>query len=328
MATATRTTINFMELGNRLVCAMSAASAGAPAPAYRSGLLVILDMHGVMVERVSRKDRAQYSRTKQRRNPWRTFKHYGVWLRPYLPTFLYIASTRHEIGLWSSAQRKTVEQFLHHLSADYHMYPPITESLSFVWSRDRCRQDSQTGPFSTVKFLKDLWDCDTFEGKYTSSNTLLLDDSQAKFRHFPSSGMLVPEYCEDKLRDQYNTDDTLLWILIYIEYVLQVSNASLEAGEIFEISACRSECINFLDFVREGKEQAYSITTGNEGGRIRSLAFVFLEGISASIVSAKNLRPVFSSASEMQAAPSTKSEHHPTVTTGGSSEFASSSRMA
>lgn len=322
MATATTTAINFMELGTRLACAMSAASAGAPAPIYRSGLLVILDMHGVMVERVSRRDRAQYSRTKQRRNPWITFKHHGVWLRPHLQTFLHIALTRHEIGLWSSAQRNTIEQFLHHLSADDDMHLPLIERLSFVWDRDRCRLDSQTGRYSTVKYLKDLWDCEAFGGKYTSANTLLLDDSQTKFRHFPSSGMLVPEYREDKLRDQYNTDDTLLWLLIYIEYVFQVSNKSLEAGEIFDISACRPECINFLDFMREGKEQAYKILTGKENISFKSLALVFIRGISASNVLAKNLQQAMSSASEMQAVPSTSSGHYPpTAATTDSSEF-------
>eukprot|EP00177_Eucheuma_denticulatum_P006826 GFKZ01012418.1.p1 GENE.GFKZ01012418.1~~GFKZ01012418.1.p1 ORF type:complete len:294 (+),score=21.44 GFKZ01012418.1:402-1283(+) len=281
MATSLQTPVNYKRLGDRLESSVLGSRFGQP----RSGALIVLDLHGVLVNRVSRgKHKNLFTKTRHYRSPWRMLRGYGVWLRPFLHMFLQVATARHEVAVWSSAQPATIEELFRHISAEYGIRSSLKDDLSFVWSREQCRLDRETGGYATVKYIGDIWSCDRFGGKYTSKNTLLLDDSPSKFRQFPLSGIAVPPYCADQLGDGFNGDDTLLWLLLYVEYLLETSACDQIQGQTIDIASNRFRCIDFDDFVAEGKRQAYEMSNRTE--RKKSLAFVFI----GSLVSALNSR--------------------------------------
>lgn len=290
MATSIHAPVNYIRLGHRLESSVLASHSGTDTGIFRSGMLIILDLHGVLVNRVSRaKQKNLFRQTKQYRSPWRMQKGQGIWLRPFLQKFLEVAMARHEVAVWSSAQTTTVDELLRQVSAEYGISPSLRDNLSFVWSRDQCRLDHERGGHATVKYIGDLWSCNRFRGKYNSSNTLLLDDSPSKFRHFPLSGIAVPPYCAEQLSDRFNEDDTLLWLLLYIEYILENSACDLRAGHNIEIASNRFRCIDFEDFVTEGRRQAYEMSTRTE--RRKSVAIVFFRSLFSSSKLSTELSP-------------------------------------
>lgn len=277
MASSTLGSINFGRLGSRLSAACAASADATSQPGVRSGILVVLDLHGVLVERIKRAEKRRVDFATKKRNPWRFNYRHATWLRPHLRAFLDMVSARHDVAVWSSAQSRTILQLLDNVSGHFDMQPPFKERLRFIWDRPRCRADVERGGHATLKYLPDLWDDVDCAGHYSCKNTLLLDDSSTKFRDFPDSGVLVPEYNADKLQEFYNSDDTLLWVLLYIEYLLEESYKMNDAAGGFDFSASRANCLSLEDFTLAGKLEARRLVTNRkQRKRLKSLAYVFL----------------------------------------------------
>lgn len=217
----------------------------------RSPLVIVLDIHGVLVDRVPRKAKQRLKTTRQISPSYQSSRNYVTFLRPHLRLFLSTLFSRHSVGLWSSAQQFSIQSLISSFHRD--IYPNIISSLEFIWDRSRCRPDTGTGPYATVKYLPDLW----MNTNTQKNNSLLLDDSASKFRHYPTSGIVVPEYNIELLQDDYRNDDTLLWLLLYIEHLLDIAERNaLTNPEKFCIAQARATGMSFSDFIREGKRQA------------------------------------------------------------------------
>lgn len=277
MANSTRGAINFGELGRRLSTALSRATDSTSPPPARSGLLVVLDLHGVVVERIKREEKQQIAFARTQRNAWKKGKYHETWLRPHLQTFLDMVCARHNVAVWSSAQRRTIEELLGGVSGHFDIKPALKEKLDFIWDRPKCRPDEQKGGYATLKYMQDLWGDEGFGGRYSCKNTILLDDTISKFRDFPQSGVVVPEYCAERLQERYNSDDTLLWVLLYLEYVLEESGKLSEVDGEFDVAGSRANCMSLEDFTLAGRLAARKVvTTRRERKKLKSLAYVFL----------------------------------------------------
>lgn len=277
MAKIAKCGINFLELGSRLSPLISAAKSGNTQAVQRSGLVVVLDMHGLLVERIPRKEKARLAEARKYRSSWQSQRNHIVWLRPHVRVFLDLAYMRHDIAVWSSAQAETVDRLLEDLSNELKMTPSMRSRMQFIWHRKMCKPDLESGRFATLKYLKDLWDWRGFGNRYSSKNTLLLDDSATKYRHFPNSGIPAPEYKAEIIKERYNNDDTLIWILLYLEYLLEEAKKESTKPDSFDIAGVRAHCLGLEDFIMAGELEARNRTNLKERRKAKSLAYVFLQ---------------------------------------------------
>lgn len=251
MATLVANAIGFHELAARL----------RHSPATRQ--LVILDFNGLLVHRVKSADRRGIKAATDFRNPWRRFQRRSVWLRPHLRRFLLGLFQHYDVALWTSAERQNVEPLLDAISTSLSFPFVLSQSFGFIWTRDQCRADPQTGPYASVKYLQDVWSHPEFESKYSPGDTFLIDDSWEKVRHFPESAILIPEYSPQTLGSTFNNDDTLLWLLMYIEYVAE----ERRKGK-FPMS--------LTNFAAQGRELVCRELNGKDRRRLKSHALHFL----------------------------------------------------
>lgn len=274
--------INFAELGARLSGVKSSASSSSH---QRSGLLLVLDLHGLLVERIANQEWSKRREAQTLCNYAFTQKNHFVWTRPHVETFLEFAYCRHDIAVWSSAQPHTITGLLNGLSDHFEMRPSLRSRLQFVWDRSKCRLDPDSGPYATLKHMHDFWDFPGFDDRYSSKNTLLLDDSETKLRHCPLSGLLVPEYKAGILGERYSRDDTLLWVLLYVEYLLTEANLVSPEPGTMDIASIREQCISLEDFILAGELEARKSTSKKESNENQSLAWAFVPDLDEETVS-------------------------------------------
>lgn len=180
-------------------------------PPQRTSLLIILDLNGVLLERLasSGKSRAAHREAKALRPPSFRFDGRDIWLRPYHTLFLSYVAARHTLSVWSSATPKTVTGVLAH-----PRFLPQGVTPAFVHTRDTCVPDTVTGGHATLKPLSAV-----FTGSFAARNTLIFDDSPSKVVRDPLNAVILPDYSAGNLRVDYLTDETLLWAAVYLEHV-------------------------------------------------------------------------------------------------------------
>lgn len=211
----------------------------------------------------------RYKAARDFRGPWRTFqRRQAIWLRPYLHIFLSVLFERHTTAIWTSAEERNITPVLDAISREYGLQPGIHQTIRFAWHRNRCRPDRATGKYASLKSLRDLWD-DRYHGRhFTPSNTLLIDDSFTKVRLFPPSAIVVPAYSASEMGSAFENDDTLLWLILYIEYL---ADRVERFGNVFD---ARRDGANFEQFCILGRSQASTALSGRR--RPETLAHVFL----------------------------------------------------
>lgn len=269
--------INFRALGSRLTSALSSATSPLPTEAHRSGLLVVLDLHGVLAERIPKREKSRLAAARSQRSHWHSLKNYYVWLRPHVKLFVELASARHDVAVWSSALPHTIKDLLRKISIECRLEPPAAKRMQFIWDRSCCDKDEEKGGYATLKRLDRLWRDAKLRERYTPENTLLLDDSESKLRQFTHSAILVPEYNVEKLKERYNSDDTLLWLLLYIEYLLQEATLASSLGSSFNICSHRERCMTLQDFIISGELAARQEQGEGDALASGSLALVHLQ---------------------------------------------------
>lgn len=182
--------------------------------------------------------------------------------------FLSVMFERHTIAIWTSAEERNITPVLDAISKEYELQPGILHTIQFAWHRNRCRPDRATGKYASIKSLRDLWE-DRHHGRYfTPSNTLLIDDSYTKVRLFPPSAIVVPAYSASEMGPVFENDDTLPWLILYIEYL---ADRVERFGNVFD---ARMDCASFEQFCIMGRSQAS--TSAGGGRRPKTLAHVFL----------------------------------------------------
>ncbi|XP_015087457.1 uncharacterized protein LOC107030704 isoform X1 [Solanum pennellii] len=101
---------------------------------------------------------------------------------------------RFEVGLWSSAMDRNVEPILDNIMIG------LRKKLVFVWDQDKCIDSG----FPTVekknkpiflKKLKKIWENNYYGGRFSESNTLLIDDEpHVALLNPPNTGVFPPAY--------------------------------------------------------------------------------------------------------------------------------------
>ncbi|KAF8396467.1 hypothetical protein HHK36_018090 [Tetracentron sinense] len=143
--------------------------------------LLVLDLGGLLLHRAHFRNKASIPKF---RKCDETFGNFLVFKRPFCDEFLKFCFDNFEVGLWSSAMGLNVDGVL-----DFTMRT-LRRRLLFVWNQSEC---TDTGFYDLEKkerpiFLKEmkkLWDKDKSslpwpKGRYSSSNTLLIDDTPYK----------------------------------------------------------------------------------------------------------------------------------------------------
>ncbi|XP_078159348.1 uncharacterized protein LOC144554866 isoform X2 [Carex rostrata] len=142
-------------------------------PPCKKNLLVI-DINGILVDITSNYKYQQYA----------DFEISGKlgFKRPFCVDFLKFCFTNFEVGVWSSRKQHKLEEAVHHLFGE------MKNKLLFCWDQSKCTDTK----FKTVenkplffKELNKLWekveaDLPWKNGRFTPSNTLLVDDSPCK----------------------------------------------------------------------------------------------------------------------------------------------------
>lgn len=295
-------TINFHALGSRIHSNFNDAN-------RRSPLLLILDLHGVLIQRIGKKHPEMGRLTHNRRPPYMRHNHHDIWLRPYLRKFLTIASARHNIAIWSAAQLQTINPLMQEMSDLTQLEPPFRQRCAYIFDRRRCRPDTdrRNGCYSVVKYLPDVWSTPPFQYgvpspsssqpsiakhirpaiQFNERNTIIIDDTFAKVRYHPDSALVLPEYNVYNYNFTYDNDDTLLWILLYLEYLIDASglesynqngekcasqpDQNLSPG----IAALRPALYSFENFWTLGFHHAFNSSTPYQRDTYKSLAYVF-----------------------------------------------------
>lgn len=292
--------INFHALGARLHSSFKHVH-------RRSPLLLILDLHGVLVQRIAQKEREMLVLTRRRRPRDMRHNKHDIWLRPFLRQFLTIISARHNVAIWSAAQPRTVIPLLDEFSQITELQPPFKKRCTAILDRSKCRPDydKRNGSFSVIKYLPDLWNepldpssspaHETSSansnlpsaGQFNERNTIIIDDTFSKVRHHPNSAIVLPEYNVFNYHFTYDNDDTLLWLLLYLEYLIE--GAGLESYDqhgqkdpnqpdiisCSGIDATRPTLYSFENFWTMGFHEAFEKSSPYQRESYKSLAYVY-----------------------------------------------------
>lgn len=165
-------------------------------------LLVILDLNGVLLYRERRKDP-------------KTFDP-----RSDLAKFFEYLFANHEVMIWSSAKPENVELMAENLfSEEQH------SKLVAVWGRDKLRLTpaQYAAKAQVYKQLSWAWEdtdieakgLETGQGKWSQSNTVLVDDSVLKASAEPHNLIEVPEF--KGVAEEYSCGSVLSQLAGYLE---------------------------------------------------------------------------------------------------------------
>ncbi|KAF8396469.1 hypothetical protein HHK36_018092 [Tetracentron sinense] len=163
--------------------------------------LLVLNMGGLLLHRVHRSNKASI---KKSRKCDLISGNFQVFKRPFCDDFVKFCFEKFEVGLWSSAMWWNVDNVLKFAIGT------LRPKLLFTWDQGECTEtgfkalENREKPIF-LKELKKLWDKDKFslpwpKGRYSSSNTLLIDDTPNKSLLNPSNTAIFPH--------QYDANDT------------------------------------------------------------------------------------------------------------------------
>ncbi|XP_057506494.1 uncharacterized protein LOC130789677 [Actinidia eriantha] len=160
--------------------------------------LVVMGLGGVLVHRMYRFDHK--TNFQKHRFADAIAGNFLVFNRPFCDEFLKFCFERFEVGIWSSARERNIDGVLNSLTRG------LKDKLLFVWDQEECTDsgfkslEKKEKPIF-FKELRKLWE----DGKFSSSNTLLIDDEPYKaLLNPPNTAIFPPTYKVD------NGDDTAL----------------------------------------------------------------------------------------------------------------------
>lgn len=152
--------------------------------------LLILCLGGLLVNRVHLKDKA----TVRGLRPDLVYGKFLVFKRPFCTDFLKFCFERFEVALWSSAREHNIEGVLTNITGG----SGNRSKLLFVWAQEECIESefyclhNAKKPLF-LKELKDVWGSSSCKGKYSASNTLLIDDEPHTALLNPPNTAIFPE---------------------------------------------------------------------------------------------------------------------------------------
>ncbi|EXC33910.1 hypothetical protein L484_012800 [Morus notabilis] len=162
--------------------------------------LVVLCLGGLLCHRVHRYDESAIPRF---RSPDEFYGSILVYKRPYCEEFMKFCLERFDVGIWSSAREWYLNNALDCIMKG------LKSKLLFAWDQRECTNsgwntlENKRKPLF-LKELKDLWQDRSIciEGRYSSSNTLLVDNNPYKaLLNPPHTAIFSDEYKVDNVED-------------------------------------------------------------------------------------------------------------------------------
>ncbi|KAJ4832894.1 hypothetical protein Tsubulata_026354 [Turnera subulata] len=150
--------------------------------------LLILCLGGLLCHRLCRKRGAIIPRN---RTPDTSYGSFLVYKRPYCDEFVKFCFERFEVGIWSSAREWYLDNALDCVLKGHR------SKLLFAWDQEECTDsgfktlENRNKPIF-LKELKKLFSSNRLKGKYSSSNTLLIDNDPYKALLNPPHTAIFP----------------------------------------------------------------------------------------------------------------------------------------
>lgn len=244
-------------------------------------LLIVLDIQGSILLRLSRGEIGiKYWQEEMRKNNFgfdRDMQY--IWLRPHFREFFRLLTRRHATALWCSCVDKNVVPVIRHISRIVQLpgTPSLVDRMEFMWGRSKTDKDSRYARqnHQRIKDLDCIWEKYQDDYEYTKRNTLLIDDTSAKFDHRNDSVVIIPYYnCMKRFHPSQPVDDTLMWLILYIEYLTMVAESKTDP---IDISAVTSESLDFEIFCTYGKLAADPLLSQSQVMSARSTARALIE---------------------------------------------------
>ena len=156
----------------------------------RRRLLVVLDLNGVLLERLRSAECRQRGAAPAPLDM--RVKRQHVFLRPRLAEFLDFLFNRFHVAVWSSCEPPTMELLVPMALGKAH-----ADSLELCLDRtSTVHQPTPGKKYDTIKPLSALWKlCD---GAWSAHNTVMLDDSCLKARANSANVLCPQEYLVPK----------------------------------------------------------------------------------------------------------------------------------
>ena len=172
----------------RRISTMNLPTPSAPPAAIkvqRIPLLVVLDVNGTLLDRLTKTDEKKRARENPScpSSPDYVVNTNRIYLRPYVDPFLDCLCAHFHVAFWTSATLKNARPMVESLAGHR------SGSLEFIWDRRKC--DEGKG-YTTVKDLSRVWRSDFLDGKWTADNTILIDDTESKGKATPANILRIP----------------------------------------------------------------------------------------------------------------------------------------
>ncbi|KAM5559568.1 hypothetical protein ABKV19_020968 [Rosa sericea] len=176
-------------------------------PEKKKKKLLVIGLGGLLCHRVYRTEKIYIPKY---RHPDAGYGNYKVYKRPYCEEFMKFCLERFEVGIWSSAREWYLDDALDCVMKG------LRRKLLFAWDQVECTDsgfktlENQKKPIF-LKELKKIWENKGFKasslpssmGKYSSLNTLLIDDKAYKALLNPAhTAIFPPEYKVDQVHDK------------------------------------------------------------------------------------------------------------------------------
>lgn len=181
-------------------------------------LLIIFDLNGTLVSRVSRK----LEKALSLENPYCPenfdfiFEKTRCYVRPGWDKFLNQMENHSNIsiGIWTSAQKKNADRMTTNLFSNHN------KPIEFLLDRSHClNAPLNVKTNNVIKDLNMLFQDKVLSrnGKWTEKNTIIVDDTITKAKRNPRNLLVIDEYTVlDKTFD-CNNDIELLKLLQWVE---------------------------------------------------------------------------------------------------------------
>ncbi|KAK1299931.1 hypothetical protein QJS10_CPB13g01706 [Acorus calamus] len=143
--------------------------------------LLVLDLNGLLVHTFKKSKKVQIPNS---RGPDAIVGNKQVFKRPFCDDFVRFCFQRFDVGIWSSNIMRYVDGAIDCALGE------MRSRLMFIWDQSNCTEtglktiDDPKKPLY-LKELKKIWDNESSDlpwskGRYSSSNTLLIDDTPHK----------------------------------------------------------------------------------------------------------------------------------------------------
>ncbi|KAJ3358939.1 hypothetical protein GGF32_009867 [Allomyces javanicus] len=207
----------------------SPTAAPSPPPSAPPGqrYLIILDLNGCLMARLSREEHGRLQTSPEYRPPRPLVGHIGrkpVYIRPHVETFLQFAfalDAHLDLAVWTSANEDTAQELAHRI-----MSRKTVHRLRFLWTRSRCTADALgSTPWATIKDLDAVYAA--FPDEYGPHNTVMVDDSLFKCRRHPRNALLCPAWDLFATETAPGDDATLLDLAAYLRLLVRAQPADV-----------------------------------------------------------------------------------------------------